>query len=144
MLITLCNHNAGQALTAANIHHRMAQMQGNAIIVQALFNIARQSAGIRLHFVYPFDMRPFQRHAPGHNQTDIPAAEDDHLMTDHDVLQINVILRNAGRINPCRPGARRCQRTPGAFTASHGQQHGICLNFQQTVHAAGRRNNFFL
>ena len=38
--------NAGHPLLALNVHDRMAQPQGDAEIIKALYNIALQAAGI--------------------------------------------------------------------------------------------------
>ena len=111
------------------------------IVVQALLDIARQTARIGLHLINALHMRALQRHAARHDQADIAAAQNDDFMADHDVLQIDIILRNACGINACGALPGNGKRAARAFTAAHCQKHRIGLKLQQPAFPAGGGND---
>ena len=136
-LVALRDNHAGQALTAPDIHHRVGKVQRNIVVVQALLDVARQAARIGLNLVHTLDVRALERHAAGHDQADVAAAEDDDLAANHHVLQVDVALRHTGGIYARRTMTRRGQRAAGTFAAAHGQQHSIRLELHQAMVPAG-------
>ena len=59
---------------AVDFHHRVAQLQGDAEILQALDNVPGQAPGIGHQLANSFHLGPFQGHAPGHDKPNVPGA----------------------------------------------------------------------
>lgn len=77
----------------------MGQIQGNVEVLQALHDVAGQAAGIRhdLHAGQYFGT--FQRHAAGHDQADVAAAEDEHPLAYQIALHVDIALGSTGGVD---------------------------------------------
>ena len=78
---------------------------------------------------------PLQGHAPGHDQADVAAAQNDHSPAGQKALDVHQPLGRARGIDTCRTEARDVQRAPAPLPAAHGQNHGGRFDFNQTVGA---------
>ena len=109
----------------------MAQLQRDAEIFQTLNDVSLQAAGIGHQLRNHFHLRPFHRHSPRHDQTDIPGTEDHHLTSGHPALHIDQPLGGSCRIDSCRAVSRQIQRSPRTLPAAHCQDHGLRLNLKK-------------
>ena len=119
-----------------NVHDGVGQIQRDAVILQALDDIAVEAAGIGHELHAGQHLRPLQRHAPGHDEADVPAAQDHHPAAGHVALQVHEFLGGAGAVNAGAAGAGDGQRPPGPLPAAHGQHHGLRLKHLQSVFPA--------
>ena len=99
----------------------MREQQRDIKVPQTLLDISGQTAGIRHQLSYNLDLCTFQRHTPCHNQPNITTAEDNHLASGHEPLDIDEFLGSTGRVNTGRTGSGDIQCASSAFPASHRQ-----------------------
>ena len=118
---------------ALDIHHRVAQFQGDAEVVQALHNVALQAAGIGHQLRHAEHLGPFQRHPAGHDQADIAGAQDHHPAPGQIPFHIHQPLGRACRIDAGGAVAGNVQRTAGPLPAAHGQHHRLGVQLEQAV-----------
>ena len=99
----------------------MGQIQGDVEVLQALHDVAGQAAGIRhdLHAGQYFGT--FQRHAAGHDQADVAAAEDEHPPAYQIALHVDIALGRTGGVDAGRAAARNANGTAGALPAAHAE-----------------------
>ena len=128
LFIHLGNGYATKALTAFNVNDRMAQVQGNIEVVQALDNVAIQAGRIGHQFHTGQHLGALQGHAASHDQADVATAQNHHSLARHVAFQVDEFLCSTGTVNACTPGARRAQSTTGTLTAAHGQHNGLGMN----------------
>ena len=131
----LGNGHTGDPLPALDVHHRMAELQRNAEVIEALDDVPLQSAGIGHQLRNHQNLGPLQGHAPGHDQADIAAAQDDHSAPRQEALNVHQPLGRTGGVNARRAEARDVQRAPAPLPAAHGQDDGGGFDFNQTVGA---------
>ena len=74
MLIHLGNGNTFHTFLPFDIYYGMAQLQRNAEIIQTLYNISLQTAGVGHQLCHHLDFGSLQSHTPCHNQPDISGA----------------------------------------------------------------------
>ena len=125
--------NALNALLALNVHDRVAQLQWNAEIIETLYNIALQTAGIRHQFGHDLHLRALQRHAARHDEANVAGAQNDHLAAGQVALHVHKALGRAGRVDASGAVAGDIQRTARALPAAHGQDHGFGVQLEQAV-----------
>ena len=106
-------------------------------VLQTLDDVPLQAAGIGHDLRHGVDTGALQRHAPGHNEADVAAAQDHHIPAGHEALHIHQTLGRTGGINARRAGAGDVQRTTGALPAAHGQNDGLRLNLHEARLPAG-------
>ena len=63
----------------------------------------------------------FQRHAAGHDQADVAAAEDEHPLAYQIALHVDIALGGTGGIDAGGAGARDADGTAGALPAAHAE-----------------------
>ena len=99
----------------------MGQIQRDVEVLQTLHDVAGQAAGIRhdLHAGQHFG--PFQRHAAGHDQADVAAAEDEHPLAYQIALHVDIALGRTGGVDTGRAAARNANGTAGALPAAHAE-----------------------
>ena len=121
VLVHLGNDSLFHAGFALNIHDGMGQIQRDVEVLQTLHDVAGQAAGIRhdLHAGQHFG--PFQRHAAGHDQADVAAAEDEHPLAYQITLHVDIALGSTGGVDAGGAGARDADGTAGAFPAAHAE-----------------------
>ena len=124
LLVHLRHRDAAEALTPLNIDHRMTEHERNIIVLEALDDISVEAAGIGHQFHAGQHLGALERHAAGHDEADVAAAEDDHTLAGHIALQVDEFLRRASgeHARAARAGGR--QRAAGPLAASHGQHDG--------------------
>ena len=111
----------------------MAQFQRDVKIIEALYNIALQPAGVGHQLGHAEDLCPLQRHAPRHDKPDIAAAQDHDPPPGEIPFHVDEPLRRACGKDARRAVARDVQRTARALTAAHGQNHGLGVQLEQAV-----------
>ena len=131
--VHLGDGNRLHPLFALDVHHRMAQLQGDAVVVQALDDVPLQPAGIGHQLRHHLDLGPLQGHAAGHDEPDIAGAQDDHLPTGHIALHIHQPLGGARGVDARRAAAGYAQRAPGPLPAAHGQDDRLGVELEQPV-----------
>ena len=129
----LGHRHAGNPVLSLDIHHRMAQLQGDAEIIQALDNVALQTAGVGHQLCHQQYFGALQRHAPGHDQADVPGAQDDHPAARHVAFHIDQALGGAGGEDAGRPETRDIQSASRALPAAHGKDDGAGLEGKDAV-----------
>ena len=125
MFIHPGHRDACQAVVPVDSRYRMAQVQRNAVIIQALLHIAGQTAGIWLDLKHGLDMSAFQRKPAGHNHADVPGSQDDHFLCGHYIAEVNISLGNPCRKHTGRALTGDSQSASGTLPASHGKDHGL-------------------
>ncbi len=111
----------------------MAQVQGDAVVVQALLDIPGQAAGIGQHLKYRLHLRALQGQTPRHNHADVAGTHNDDFLAHHGIVKIDIALSHAGVINSRGSGAGDGQRAPGTLPAPHSQDDGFRLHLEQAV-----------
>jgi len=94
--------NRLDALAPDDAFDRMAQVQRNIIIQQALDVVARQPGQVGHNFQHAVHMGAFQRQAAGHNHANIARAEDHELFARHVTFHVHPALGSARRIDARR------------------------------------------
>ena len=131
----LGDRHAGHALLALDVHHGVAEFQRDIKVVQALHDVALQPAGIRHQLGHAKHLGALQRHAAGHDQPDIAAAQNDHAAAGQVALHVDQALRRACGKDTRRAGAGDIQRAARTLAAAHGQHDRLGLHLKQTVGA---------
>ena len=106
-------------------------------VLQTLDDVPLQAAGIGHDLRHGVDTGALQRHAAGHDEADVAAAENHHVPAGHKALHIHQTLGRTGGIDARRAGAGDVQRTTGALPAAHGQNDGLRLNLHEARLPAG-------
>ena len=121
VFVHLGNGGLFHAGLALNIHDGMGQIQGDVEVLQALHDVAGQAAGIRhdLHAGQYFGT--FQRHAAGHDQADVAAAQNEHPFAYQIALHVDIALGRTGGVDTGRAAARNANGTAGALPAAHAE-----------------------
>ncbi len=136
-----CKRDPADPLLSLNVHHRTAQLQRNSEILQTLHDVALESPGIGHQLGNAQDPGPLQCHAPCHDQTDIPGAEDDHPPSRQIPLHIDQSLGRARGVDAGRTRPRYVQRAPRPFPAAHGKDDRAGPDRQLPVLAIHGRND---
>ena len=113
--------------------YRSIQIQWNIKIIQALYDITLQAATLGAKFCHALYFGTFQHHTSRHDKSDVSGTKDHHTFTGHPPSDIYIILCRSGAVDACRSAAGDIQCSPGTFSASHSQDHGLRLDFQQPV-----------
>ena len=146
VFIHLLHGHARQAALPLDLRHRVGQIQRDIIIVQALHDVARQTAGIRHHLNAGQHLRALQRHAAGHDKADIARAQNHHAAAHHVALNVQIPLGRARGEYASRARARDGNGAARAFAAAHAQhdgrglQHNVAVLFIDGVDAFFRRD----
>ena len=74
--------------------HGMGKIERDIEVFQTLFDISGQTVGIRLQFGDADDLRPFQSHPSGHDQTDIAASQNEDSLADEVTLTVEQTARD--------------------------------------------------
>ena len=122
-----------QPLPAVDIHHGGGEIQGDVKILQALNDVALQSAGVGEDLRHCVDLGALQGHAPSHNKSDVAASEDHHIFSGHKALHIHQALGGTGGIDTRRTVAGDVQRAAASFPAAHGEDDSLCFYFKHTI-----------
>ena len=113
--------------------YRSIQIQWNIKIIQALYDITLQAATLGAKLCHALYFGTFQHHTSRHDKSDVSGTKDHHIFTGHPPSDIYIILCRSGAVDACRSAAGDIQCSPGTFSASHSQDHGLRLDFQQAV-----------
>ena len=144
MLVNLGQRNPFHPLLTPDLYHRVAQLQRDAEVVQALDNVSFQAAGVRHQLRNHLDLGSFQRHTPCHNQADIAGAQNHYLAAGHVAFHIDKPLGRACGEDARRTVAGDIQRASGTLSAAHGQNHGLRLNPEHALFPVHGRHNLFM
>ena len=136
----LGDRHAGDALLALDVHDGVAELQRNVKVVEALHDVALQTAGIGQQLRHDQHLRALERHAAGHDEADIAAAEDHDPAAGHIALHIDQPLRRTGRVDARRAVAGDIQRAAAALTAAHGEEDGLRVDLDEALLAVDGRD----
>ena len=129
----LGDRHAGDALAALDVDDRVAEVERNSEIVEALDDVALQAAGIRHQLSNGEDLCALERHAAGHDEADVAAAKDDDAAANHAALDVDKALRRTRRIDARRTEAGDVQCAAWPFAAAHGEDDALRLNCKAAV-----------
>ena len=141
VFIHLGQRHAGEALPALDIHHRVAELQWDAEVVQALDDVALKPPGVGHQLRHHLDMGALQGHPPGHNEADVTAAQNHHFFSRHKAFDIHQPLGGAGGIDPRRTKTGDIEGPPGPLPAAHGQYHRPGLELKESLPGIYRRDH---
>ena len=133
VFVDLRQNDTFHPLFSFDIHDRMRKLERDPEIIQALHDIALQSARIRHQLRHHMHFRPFQAHPSRHDQANIPRSKDHDISARHEAVDIDQLLRRSRRVNASRPVSGNIKRAPGTFPASHCKNDRISLYCLQTV-----------
>ena len=71
VFVHLCQGDPRQPFLSPDLHHRVAQLQWDPVIVQALDDVPLKAAGIRHQLCHHLHLCALQGHTPGHDESDI-------------------------------------------------------------------------
>ena len=125
--------HAGDALAALDVDDRVAEVERNAEIVEALDDVPLEAAGIRHQLRDGEDLCALERHAAGHDEADVAAAEDDDAAADHAALDVDKALRRPGGVDACGAEAGDVQCAAWPFAAAHGEDDALRLDREAAV-----------
>ena len=136
--IDLGDCDAFDAFFALNVDDGMREVEGDAVIVEALDDVALETAGIGHELGDAEDFRAFERHAARHDEADVAAAQNDDALAGHIAVNIDEALRGAGREDACRAVAGDIERAARAFAAAHREDDGLGFDAEHAVRAVHR------
>ncbi len=131
--VHLGDGHALHPVAALDVGDGMAQIEGDVVVVQALDDVARESAGIGQDLGHGEDLGSFQSHAACHDQSDVPGAQDHDALAHHEAFHVDEALGGPCGVDAGRPGAGDVDGPSGAFPAAHGEHHGLRLEGLETV-----------
>ena len=108
-----------------DVDHGMAEQEGYIEIIQALGDVPGQAVGPGQDLRHCLHLGPFQGQPPGHDQPDVPGAQDDCPPARQIALDIDQALGRPRGVHPRRPGAGDVDGAPGPLPAAHGQDNGL-------------------
>ena len=111
----------------------MAQIQRNAVIIQALFDVSRKSARIRLNLKDSKNFCALKRHSARHDHANIAGTEDDDVASHHRIFQVDVSLSHARRHHARRTLSRYRECAPRSLSTSHCEDNRIRLILQKSI-----------
>ena len=111
----------------------MAEFQRDAKIIQTLYDIPLQTAGVWHQFGDCLYLRPFQGHSSCHDQSDISGAKDHNTPARHEAVDIDQFLGSPCSVDPCRPESGYVQGSSGSFPAAHGKDYRFCPQLHQSL-----------
>ena len=115
---TCASVTASSRSPSVDIHHGGGEVQGDIEVLQTLDDVPLQAAGIGHDLRHGVDTGALQRHAAGHDKSDIAATQDHHIPAGHEALHIHQTLGRTGGIDARRAGAGDVQRTTGGAPGS--------------------------
>ena len=137
MRVHLCDLHAREPVGAEHARDRVAQVQRDVIVVQALVDVARQTRGGGLGLVHAEHLRALKRQAARHDEPDVAAAEDDAAAGRQLAEQVRKVLRGAGREHARRARAVDKDLLCRALAAAGGQHERARLVAGDAVAADG-------
>ena len=119
LLVDPSRRDARDAVPAFDIRNRMRQVQRNPIVIQALHHVAREAVRERADLQHRLHLAALERHAPRHDEPDIPGAQDHDFMARQITFHIHHALRRPGRIDAGRPIAGNADGPARTLPAAH-------------------------
>src|SRR5512136_2381184 len=83
-------------------------------------------------FEHRQDLRALQSHPSCHDQPDVTRADDHHVFSWNEAMDVDHFLSEAGRENAGRPGPWNGEHLTSSFPASRGKDDMICRNQELT------------
>ena len=127
------NGDRFDTLFAFDVYYCMGQLQRNAEVIQTLYDISLQTAGIRHQLGNDLDLGAFQSHTSCHDQSDITGTQDHDFTSGHIAFDVNQTLGGTCGINARGTIAGDVQGAAGTLSAAHGQDHGAGLDLEHAV-----------
>src|SRR5450830_1957052 len=119
VLVYLSNGHARHPLSAVHACHGVTQQQGDAIVIEALHDVACETRRVGHDLKNCIDSRPFQGEPPRHDEANVARSEDDNIVTGKVALHIHVALSRAGRHDARGSGARDHDGSSRTLAAAH-------------------------
>ena len=116
-----------------NVHHGMAQLQRNAVVIQTLDDIPLQAARVRHQLGHDLYLRTFQGHTASHNQTDITGTQNDDFPARQISLHVHQTLGSTRGVDTGRTIARDIQGASGTLPAAHCQNNRFGFQSKQAI-----------
>ena len=127
------DHDAFHTFLPLDPHYRVRELKRNAEVIQALHDVPLQAAGIRHQLGADQHPGAFQRHAPRHDETDVPGAQDDNPAAGQIALYIDQPLRCSRRKYTRRTETGYVQGAAASLAAAHGEDQGFGLQEKKPV-----------
>ena len=125
MFVNLGNIDGFNTVFTVNEGDGVGQLQRNIEVVEALDDVTGQAVGVRHDFSHTFDVRAFEGHTAGHDQSDIAGAEDNDFFTGHVAFHVDETLCGPGSEDAGRSESRNADGAGGSFAAAHGQDNSL-------------------
>ena len=103
----------------------MGEIERDAVVLQALHDVAGQAAGIGHQLDAGQHFGALQRQAAGHDQADVAGPQNDGPAAHHVALDVHKTLGRAGGKDAGRALAGDGDGAAGALAAAHGQHHRL-------------------
>ena len=111
--------DALDALLAEDAHDGVVELERDAVVDEALHDVAVQARGIRHQLGDELHLGTLPRHAARHDESDVAAAEDHHLAPWEEALHVHEPLRAAGGVDAGRARSGDGERAARALAAAH-------------------------
>ena len=111
--------DALNALLAEDAHDGVVELERDAVVDEALHDVAVQARGIRHELGDELHLGALPRHAARHDEPDVAAAEDDDLAPGEEALHVHEPLRAARGVDAGRARAGDRKRAARALAAAH-------------------------
>ena len=131
--VNLCQGDAFHALLALDVHDSVAQLQGDAEVIQTLDDVTLQTAGVGHQFGNDLNLCAFQSHTAGHDQADVTGTQNHALTAGQESFHVDQALCGTGGVDTGGTEAGNIQSTTGTLTAAHSQNNSLGLQLEQTV-----------
>ena len=117
--VHLGDDNSLHALLAEDARHGVVELERNAVVDQALHDVAVEARGIRHELRDELHLGALPRHAARHDEADVAAAEDHDLAPGEEALHVHEPLRAARGVDAGRARAGDRERAARALAAAH-------------------------
>ena len=131
MLVDFSDPDAFDTLVAFDLHDGMAELERDAEVIEALYDIPLEAARVRHELSDDLDMRSFEREPAGHDEANVARAQDHDLASRKDAFDVHEMLRASCRIDAGRTGARDIEGTTWTLSAAHCKDHRACFDLDE-------------
>ena len=101
----------------------MAEIEGDAEILETLHDVAIETVRIRQDLKHRFHFGALERHAARHDQADVAGADDHHVAARQIALHVDHALRCAGGEDAGWPAARDTDGAARSLATTHRMDH---------------------
>ena len=131
MLVDFSDPDAFDTLVAFDLHDRVAELERDAEVIEALHDIPLEAARVWHELSDDLDMGAFEREPAGHDEANVARAQDHDLASRKDAFDVHEMLRASCRIDAGRTGARDIEGTTRPLSAAHCKDHRACFDLDE-------------